>query len=444
MIIKGSSRGQSQTDTLALAKHLLSRENEDVEVLELSLIGSTSLPDALEEMRLVGLGSRARKLLYHASISLDRTEAPEMSQLRWLEAVDALEGRLGMTGHQRAVVRHIKRGREHVHVVWARVHPDTLKLARDSQNYRKHEECSRALEERWGLRPVVGVHTRTPGTARPVALATHKDWQAQERTGIAVRDVASALSEAWRSTKTGTAFANAIRHQGLYLARGRKSIVVVDVVGTPHAISRRLGLKAHEIQSRLSDLDSMNLPTVEKLQKNIKNIRNIKMNINKKKILITGYNVVNNVISHVNETNIQSYWLSLRYPVEEFGGYFLIRLPNGGTLEDYGDRITLSCSGEPSDEQISAMVEAGKARGWESIRFSGGSPEFQKRARLEALRQGYRLDQISLECEDGTPKALTRSSNSMPDHIKQKLLPVPMPTEMPAPSVALEPGKMRP
>jgi hypothetical protein len=65
------------------------------------------------------------------------------------------------------------------------------------------------------------------------------------------------------------------------------------------------------------------------------------------------------------------------------------------------------------------MVSAGKARGWESIRFSGGSPEFQRRARLEALRQGYDISQISLECEDGTPKV----ASMMPDHIKRLVAP---------------------
>ena len=36
MIIKGSSRGQSASDTRALARHLLAKENEAVEVLESS------------------------------------------------------------------------------------------------------------------------------------------------------------------------------------------------------------------------------------------------------------------------------------------------------------------------------------------------------------------------------------------------------------------------
>lgn len=81
------------------------------------------------------------------------------------------------------------------------------------------------------------------------------------------------------------------------------------------------------------------------------------------------------------------------------------------------------------------MVAAGRARGWASIRFTGGSEAFQRRARLEAIRQGYQLDQVSLEIEDGkTPPASL--SMPMPDHVRRRLLPSQPPTETapPAPS----------
>jgi hypothetical protein len=102
MIIKGSARGQSAADTSALARHLVARENEKVELLEIQGVTATTLSAALEEMCVVTLGTRARCGLYHASISLDREEAPEMGAARWTEAADELETRLGMTGHQRA------------------------------------------------------------------------------------------------------------------------------------------------------------------------------------------------------------------------------------------------------------------------------------------------------------------------------------------------------
>lgn len=138
-----------------------------------------------------------------------------------------------------------------------------------------------------------------------------------------------------------------------------------------------------------------------------------------------------------------TYWTGLGYEVEAtFPDYLVIRLSPTSTLEDRGDRLTLNCPGEPSDSDIRLMVQAGKDKGWTGIRFSGGSSEFQKRARLEALRQGYSMDQISLECEDGKPKPL--ASAPMPDHIRRQLQPpadpapaLPAPEQIPTPAQEL-------
>ncbi len=78
-------------------------------------------------------------------------------------------------------------------------------------------------------------------------------------------------------------------------------------------------------------------------------------------------------------------------------------------------------SGEPTDEEIRLLVTAGRERGWQKIRFFNGSPEYQRKARIEALRQGYRLDQISLECEDGAPCSMELTP--MPAHIRRRLIP---------------------
>ena len=263
MIIKGSARGQSSADATALARHLLAAENASVAVLELRGVAAIRLPEALAEMRALSLGTRTRRALYHASINPDRDEAPGLTDRQWFEAADELERRLGMTGHQRAVVRHVKNGRAHVHVVWGRVNPVTFRVAHDGQNYRRHEECARALERRWRLRPVMGVHTRPRGTRRPVVRATHGDWQAQERTGIRVEDVARLLRRCWDEAADGAAFRAAVWAAGLSLASGRRGIVVIDAAGTPHSLPRRLGLRAGIVWQRLADLDPAALPTAD-------------------------------------------------------------------------------------------------------------------------------------------------------------------------------------
>ena len=131
----------------------------------------------------------------------------------------------------------------------------------------------------------------------------------------------------------------------------------------------------------------------------------------------------------VTPANID-YWRGLGFEAEQAGPIVVVTLPSGTRLEDHGDSLILDRHGEPTDEEIRVMVAAAKERGWTGIRFSG-SEAFQQRARLEALRQGYQLDQISLECEDGK-KPPASSSMPMPDHIRRRLTPPAPPEEAPA------------
>ena len=102
---------------------------------------------ALREMCAVAAGTRCKSNLYHGSINVRVEERLELEQ--WRFATDALEKRLGLSEHPRAIVMHKKHGREHLHIVWSRI--DYLKMCAipDSHNYRAHEEVSRELERVW-------------------------------------------------------------------------------------------------------------------------------------------------------------------------------------------------------------------------------------------------------------------------------------------------------
>lgn len=427
MIIKGSSRGQSATDVRRLAAHLLDDENERVEVAEVRGTVAGDLLGALTEMRVISLGSRTRKALYHASVNVGRDEAPQMTRGRWLEAVDELERHLGLTGHPRAVVVHVKRNREHVHVVWSRCDPVTLRCVSDSNNYAKHERCSRVLEERLSLRLVVGAHTRPADTPRPVAAATHADWQAAERTGVAVADVAARIQGAWNEAANGREFAAALALRGLCLATGRRGLLVVDEAGTPHSIGRRLGLKAAAVRAKLSDLNEASLPTLEEVKPRMKEG---KMK-DRRKLIGVAAGITPPIVIW---DDLESWWQGQGATVTK--EWNCLRIDFLGTrFRDYGDRVEIHGDGEPTDEQIKALVSAGKARGWQSIRFYDGSESYQRRARLEALRQGYPPEAISLECEDSLREKAV-ASETMPVHLRRKLgLPDPAPAP-PAPDEA--------
>ena len=433
MVIKGSSRGHDRRDIRRLAEHLLSGENESVEVVAITGTAASDLHEAFVEMAMVAKGTRCAKHLYHCSINLGHDEASEMATARWIEAVDELAKRLGLEGHSRVIVCHRKRGRDHVHAVISRVDPVSLKVTSDGHNYRTHEECSRALEARWGLRPVVGAHTKPADQPRPVAAATHADWQASERTGLKVADVAGRIAAAWRGSATGREFGAALEIMGLSLASGRRGLVVVDGAGTPHSIPRRLGMKAAEVWGKLGDVDPAAVPTVEQV-KAMKASKGRGTAMDGTKVF--GVAAVVPGGNPADWEKLGKYWRGLGFLPEQRPDGLWVQA-HGAWFRDLGDRIELHCQGEPTDAQIAAMVAAGKARGWTGIRFFGGSPSFQKRARIEALRQGYRLEDISLECEDAIGgMAPSPVRDEMPDYLKKAL-------GIPDPNAPRRPGRPR-
>jgi hypothetical protein len=91
----------------------------------------------------------------------------------------------------------------------------------------------------------------------------------------------------------------------------------------------------------------------------------------------------------------------------------------GARWHDRGDRIEVQTEGEPTDEQMSELVRACRER-WTTIRFFG-SEEFQRRARIEAIRQGVPPENISLECEEQGGTKRPAQQGPLPDHVRKRL-----------------------
>ncbi|MGC2853831.1 relaxase/mobilization nuclease domain-containing protein [Novispirillum sp. DQ9] len=396
----------------------MSGENESAEIVGMDGVVAADLLDAFEEMRALSRGTRCRKAVYHASINVAADEAESVGQAKWQEAADELGRRLGLEGHQRVLVLHRKHGREHLHVVWGRVNPVTLRTTSDGGNYRKHEQVSRALEERWGLKPVVGVHTRPEGHPRPVAQATHQDWQASVRTGIPAMDVARRLHSAWAASTNGASFKREVEALGLCLASGRRGIVAVDEAGTPHSLARRLGKRAAEVRARLADLGAATLPTVERAK-----IGNKKGSKTRENVMGETDNTVSGASGTAAKGQIDWDWIAdwwRQNGVEVHRAYDGIWFEwLGARWHDRGDRIEVQTEGEPTDEQMSELVRACRER-WTTVRFFG-SEEFQRRARIEAIRQGVPPENIILECEEKGGTKRPAPHGPLPDHVKKKL-----------------------
>jgi hypothetical protein len=260
MIIKGGARGSGA----ALADHLERADtNERVQVVELRDVAGVNLDEALREMEALGGCTRCKKPLYHANIDPRADEV--MTPQQWARAVDALEENLGLKGQPRAVVQHIKDGREHTHVVWSRIDVENRRAISDSHNYRKHEEVSRALEREFGHDRVQGAHAERDGVERMARTPTHAEMQQAARTGIDPQAMKAELSGLWRQTDTGKAFAAAVEDAGYSLARGdKRDFIIVDQAGEVHSLARRIdGAKAKDLRARMADVDPAGLPDAD-------------------------------------------------------------------------------------------------------------------------------------------------------------------------------------
>jgi hypothetical protein len=257
VIIKGKSRA----GPAALAAHLGNAEkNERVTLLETRGTIARDLRGALVEMDAYAAGTRCEKSLYHAAIS---PEPPHrLSEDQRMQAIDALEEKLGLTGHSRVVVMHEKLGREHIHVVWSRIDLHHMKSVSDSHNYRKHEEVSRDLERRFGHDRVQGAHHERDGVERPERTPSRAELRQEERTGIKGKDVGMHVTALFQSSDNAEAFRNALEGAGYILAKGdRRDFVIVDRAGGIHSLSRRIhGMHAADLRKFMAPIDREKLP----------------------------------------------------------------------------------------------------------------------------------------------------------------------------------------
>lgn len=259
MNIKGTSRA----GPIGLANHLLNAEkNERITVVETRGTIAQDLRGALIEMDTYAMGTRCHKSLYHASLS---PQPPHrLTPEQRLEGVDALERKLGLDGHARAIVVHEKEGREHIHVVWTRIDIHRMRSVSDSHNFRKHEEVSRDLERRWGHERIQGAHAERDGVKRPDRTPSRSELRQEERTGIKGKDVKAEVTAAFRASDGAESFRAALADQGYVLAQGdRRDFVIVDYAGGIHSLARRLdGVKAAPLREFMSPIDPKSVPSI--------------------------------------------------------------------------------------------------------------------------------------------------------------------------------------
>ena len=266
MIPKGNQRAGGQQ----LATHLLNAyDNDSVEVADVRGAIAQDLHGAFAEWYAEAKATKCSKFLYSLSINPDHTQGP-YNREHYYDFIRRTEDMLGLSGQPRAVVFHVKHGREHCHVVWSRIDTEKMKAVQLSHDRQKLRAVAQEFARDHNLTLPPGMQNnrgkdRFPDHAKTENLA---EKQQEERTGISKEQRMEEIAKAWRKTPMRAVFVKALEDSGYFLARGdKRAYVVVDLYGEVHSLSRQLtGMKSKELKARLADYPLDKLMDVETAQ----------------------------------------------------------------------------------------------------------------------------------------------------------------------------------
>jgi hypothetical protein len=260
MILKGSQRANGAD----LATHLMnSFDNERIEIAEVYGAVADDLHGAFAEFEAVSRGTKAKEYLYSLSIS----PSEPLTREQYNEAITAIENRLGLADQPRAVVFHVKDGREHCHVVWSRIDVDKMRAVHMAHDRRKLMDLACELARKFGhdLPPGLKAWEEKQKREKEKLEATLGEKAQAEETGITPEQRRAEITAAYEASDSAEAFLSALEEKGYALARGdKRGLVVVDRFGNPHSLTRYVkGHTAKGIKARLAALSPEHLPNAD-------------------------------------------------------------------------------------------------------------------------------------------------------------------------------------
>jgi hypothetical protein len=274
--------GQAVKGAGRLAHHLQKQENELVSILEISgTVANDNLREALRDMEAVGklTKSRTGRVLYHANIDPRKDEV--LTPEQYIKAADKLMEKLGMERQPRVIVMHIKKGRQHAHLVVQLTDIEKGKLKPLSNNYYKHKAVSRELEKEFQLE-------KTP-ERKTGKTYSQSEAQQVRKLAIDAPDFRKILAKEFSASRNGQEFKDRLAEYGLKLAQGKR-IVIVDHQGSTHSLPRQLKAVANsrEVKKKLSDITDR-LPDIEAVKLEVKSDRTLDTSQEKSRRLITKF-----------------------------------------------------------------------------------------------------------------------------------------------------------
>lgn len=262
MIPFASQRGNGQD----LATHLMNaHDNETAEIAQVRGAVAQDLHGAFAEWEAQAAAlTRCRNFLYSLSVNPDPSHG-RLSRDQYLAYIDRVEEQLGLAGQPRAVVFHIKEGREHCHVVWSRVDVEQGKAVHLAYDHDKLMMATKAFAAEHGIKLPAGYDSHEPGHQ----LTLYEKVQ-HDRTGLSLEERKAVVTALWQRSDTPAAFVSALAEHGYILATGKRPFVLVDLYGQMNALPKLID----DRQTRTNDLRAFfgesfgpeTLPSVEEAQ----------------------------------------------------------------------------------------------------------------------------------------------------------------------------------
>lgn len=259
MILKAKERG----DAGQLARYLLAmRDNEHVEIHEVSGFVSDDLIEAFSEADAIARGTRCKNYLF--SMSLNPPEGADVPTKVFVQTADQIGKKLGLDNQPRAIVFHEKDGRRHAHVVWSRIDLERMRAINLPHYKSKLKDVSRELYLEHGWDMPRGLQDRR---LRDPLNFSREEWQQAKRVGLDPREIKTVFRQCWEASDNRASFEQALKERGFWLARGdRRGFVAVDYLGEVYSLSRYTGMKAKEPEARLGDRDQLTSVDVVKAE----------------------------------------------------------------------------------------------------------------------------------------------------------------------------------
>lgn len=263
MIPFASQRGGGQD----LATHLLNAyDNELAEVAHLRGAIADDLHGAFKEWEVqADTLTRCTQYLYSLSINPDPRQGP-LTRDQYMDYIARTEEALGLTEQPRAVVFHIKEGREHCHVVWSRIDAEQQRAVHLAFDREKLMQVTRSFARDHGLKLPPGYEQ-----SRGAGQESLYEQVQKQQTGLSKSDHMRHVTDAWQHSDDARSFVQALAERGYVLATGKRPYLVVDFYGNVNALPKLIddkSVRTADIRAFLErDYPAASLPSVEEAEK---------------------------------------------------------------------------------------------------------------------------------------------------------------------------------